>query len=199
MLRSGAGRSSRWNSFHRIFRSPSSGAGFRACWDPHPENSFDPFPILFATMKIDPRRCNMLPAPLLFEASSVRRMEPRCRSSRWHRSRRIEAMSAPNDLFGEHLGLANVISLEYTNIPGVLPAEAQSEAQQALFRASVTFDSRAWGVCCLRGKGDPERPEFSLRKTSKSRENLSKISRRCSQLERPGLGRISKLVRCRRW
>ena len=34
-----------------------------------------------------------------------------------------------------------MISLEYTNIPGVLSAEALSEAQQALFRASVTCDS----------------------------------------------------------
>jgi RNA polymerase sigma factor (sigma-70 family) len=50
-------------------------------------------------------------------------------------------MNVPTDLFSRHLGLADLISLEYTNIPGVLPAEALSEAQQALFRASVTFDS----------------------------------------------------------
>ena len=56
-------------------------------------------------------------------------------------------MSAPIELFGKHLGLAEVISLEYNNIPGVLPAETQSEAQQALFRASQTFD--------------PERGEFA--------------------------------------
>ncbi len=44
------------------------------------------------------------------------------------------------ELFSQHLGLAEVISLEYTNIPGALPSEALSEAHQALFRASEAFD-----------------------------------------------------------
>jgi hypothetical protein len=42
--------------------------------------------------------------------------------------------------FNDHLGLAKVIALEYTNIPGVTVDEAVSEAHQALLRASSAFD-----------------------------------------------------------
>jgi len=42
--------------------------------------------------------------------------------------------------FNDHLGLAKIIALEYTNIPGVTPEEAISEAHQALLRASNAFD-----------------------------------------------------------
>jgi RNA polymerase sigma factor (sigma-70 family) len=42
--------------------------------------------------------------------------------------------------FNDHLGLAKVIALEYTNIPGVTPEEAISEAHQALMRAANAFD-----------------------------------------------------------
>lgn len=42
--------------------------------------------------------------------------------------------------FNDHLGLAKVIALEYTNIPGVTADEAISEAHQALLRASSAFD-----------------------------------------------------------
>lgn len=49
-------------------------------------------------------------------------------------------MPVSSELFSAHIGLAEVISLEYTNIPGALPAEALSEAQLALFRASQTFN-----------------------------------------------------------
>jgi RNA polymerase sigma factor (sigma-70 family) len=42
--------------------------------------------------------------------------------------------------FNDHLGLAKVIALEYTNIPGVTADEAVSEAHQALLRASGVFD-----------------------------------------------------------
>jgi RNA polymerase sigma factor (sigma-70 family) len=44
------------------------------------------------------------------------------------------------DTFNDHLGLAKVIALEYTNIPGVTVDEAVSEAHQALLRASSAFD-----------------------------------------------------------
>lgn len=49
-------------------------------------------------------------------------------------------MSASAELFSNHLGLAQIISLEYTNIPGAQPSESLSEAQRALFRASEVFD-----------------------------------------------------------
>lgn len=52
-----------------------------------------------------------------------------------------KTVSSSAELFSQHLGLAEVISLEYTNIPGALPSEALSEAHQALFRASEAFDS----------------------------------------------------------
>jgi len=42
--------------------------------------------------------------------------------------------------FNNHLGLAKVIALEYTNIPGITADEAISEAHQALLRASNAFD-----------------------------------------------------------
>jgi len=42
--------------------------------------------------------------------------------------------------FNDHLGLAKIIALEYTNIPGVTLEEAISEAHQALLRASNSFD-----------------------------------------------------------
>jgi len=45
------------------------------------------------------------------------------------------------DTFNGHLGLAEVIALEYTNIPGVTVEEAASEAHQALIRASNSFDA----------------------------------------------------------
>jgi RNA polymerase sigma factor (sigma-70 family) len=44
------------------------------------------------------------------------------------------------DTFNDHLGLAKVIALEYTNIPGVTVDDAVSEAHQALLRASSAFD-----------------------------------------------------------
>ncbi len=43
-------------------------------------------------------------------------------------------------LFADHTGLAEVISLEYTNIPNALPSEIFSEAQQALHRAAQAHD-----------------------------------------------------------
>lgn len=49
-------------------------------------------------------------------------------------------MNSSIDLFNGHRGLAEVIALEYTNIPGALPSESLSEAHQALLRASNTFD-----------------------------------------------------------
>jgi len=45
-----------------------------------------------------------------------------------------------SEIFNQNLGLAEVIALEYTNIPGALHTEALSEAQQALLRASEKFD-----------------------------------------------------------
>jgi RNA polymerase sigma factor (sigma-70 family) len=50
-------------------------------------------------------------------------------------------MSYRADIFNDYLGLAKMIALEYTNIPGVTAEEAISEAQQALLRASRAFDS----------------------------------------------------------
>jgi RNA polymerase sigma factor (sigma-70 family) len=41
--------------------------------------------------------------------------------------------------FNDHLGLAKVIALEYTNIPGIRADEAISEAHQALLRAANAF------------------------------------------------------------
>ena len=52
------------------------------------------------------------------------------------------AVSSQDDLFHENLGLAEMIALEYTNIPGAIPDDAVSEAHQALLRASRGFDSR---------------------------------------------------------
>ena len=49
-------------------------------------------------------------------------------------------MAVEADTFNAHIGLANVIALEYTNIPGVTADEAISEAHQALLRASKAFD-----------------------------------------------------------
>lgn len=50
-------------------------------------------------------------------------------------------MSAgPEELFSNHTGLAEVISLEYANIPNALPSEIFAEAQQGLFRAAQGFD-----------------------------------------------------------
>lgn len=46
----------------------------------------------------------------------------------------------PEEVVTENLGLAEVIALEYANIPGVTPDDAISEAQQALLRASRSFD-----------------------------------------------------------
>ena len=72
MWRSSAGRYSGWNSFPPSLsllsvRKANSGA----CWGKYPENSFNPFPILFATNVNRPLRCNMLPEPLPFEACSI--------------------------------------------------------------------------------------------------------------------------------
>lgn len=49
-------------------------------------------------------------------------------------------MRVDADTFNDHLGLAKIIALEYTNIPGVTAEEAISEAHQALLRASHAFD-----------------------------------------------------------
>jgi len=46
----------------------------------------------------------------------------------------------PEQLFTENVGLAEVIALEYANIPGVTADDAISEAHQALLRASRSFD-----------------------------------------------------------
>ena len=51
-------------------------------------------------------------------------------------------MRHDGDTFNEHLGLAKIIALEYTNIPGVTAEEAISEAHQALLRAAHAFDPR---------------------------------------------------------
>ena len=48
--------------------------------------------------------------------------------------------AAAEELFSNHAGLAQVISLEYTNIPMAQPTEIFAEAQQALFRAAQGFD-----------------------------------------------------------
>ena len=48
--------------------------------------------------------------------------------------------AAAEELFTNHTGLAEVISLEYANIPNAQPSEIFSEAQQALFRAAQGFD-----------------------------------------------------------
>jgi RNA polymerase sigma factor (sigma-70 family) len=45
------------------------------------------------------------------------------------------------DLVEQHLGLAQVIAFDYSNIPGVSVDEAVSEAHGALMRASEGFDS----------------------------------------------------------
>ncbi|MCK9588331.1 MAG: sigma-70 family RNA polymerase sigma factor [Terrimicrobiaceae bacterium] len=44
------------------------------------------------------------------------------------------------EILTENLGLAEVIALEYANIPGITADDAISEAQQALLRASRNFD-----------------------------------------------------------
>lgn len=49
-------------------------------------------------------------------------------------------MRVDADTFNEHLGLARIIALEYTNIPGITADEAISEAHHALLRASNAFD-----------------------------------------------------------
>jgi RNA polymerase sigma factor (sigma-70 family) len=55
-------------------------------------------------------------------------------------------MSDTNEqLFYDHLGLADVIALEYSNIPQANADDATSEARQALLRAASCFDP---------GKGD---------------------------------------------
>jgi RNA polymerase sigma factor (sigma-70 family) len=46
------------------------------------------------------------------------------------------------ELVEQHLGLAQVIAMDYANIPGVLHSEALSEACLALLRASKGFDRR---------------------------------------------------------
>ena len=48
--------------------------------------------------------------------------------------------ASAEELFSNHAGLAQVISLEYTNIPMAQPTEIFAEAQQALFRAAQGFD-----------------------------------------------------------
>jgi RNA polymerase sigma factor (sigma-70 family) len=48
-------------------------------------------------------------------------------------------------LFNDHLGLADMIALEYSNIPQANTDDAMSEARQALLRAADSFDP---------GKGD---------------------------------------------
>ncbi|MDD5200527.1 MAG: sigma-70 family RNA polymerase sigma factor [Terrimicrobiaceae bacterium] len=49
-------------------------------------------------------------------------------------------MPLPEELFSEHLGLAEVIALEYANTPRIVVDDAISEAQQAILRASRGFD-----------------------------------------------------------
>jgi RNA polymerase sigma factor (sigma-70 family) len=52
-------------------------------------------------------------------------------------------MSDTNEqLFQDHLGLADVIALEYSNIPRANTNDAMSEARQALLRAADCFDTR---------------------------------------------------------
>jgi RNA polymerase sigma factor (sigma-70 family) len=51
-------------------------------------------------------------------------------------------MPASNELIEQHLGLAQVIALDYLNIPGASLDEAVSEARMALIRASEGFDPR---------------------------------------------------------
>jgi RNA polymerase sigma factor (sigma-70 family) len=49
-------------------------------------------------------------------------------------------MSAHQDLIEPHLGLAHVIALDYSNIPGITVDDAVSEAHCAMIRASQGFD-----------------------------------------------------------
>lgn len=49
-------------------------------------------------------------------------------------------MSTPEALVEEHLGLAQVIALDYANIPGIRLDEATSEAVAAMLRSSRSFD-----------------------------------------------------------
>jgi RNA polymerase sigma factor (sigma-70 family) len=52
-------------------------------------------------------------------------------------------MSDTNEqLFHDHLGLADVIALEYSNIPRANADDAMSEARQALLRAADRYDAR---------------------------------------------------------
>jgi RNA polymerase sigma factor (sigma-70 family) len=49
---------------------------------------------------------------------------------------------ATEQLFRDHLGLADVIALEYSNIPRANTDDALSEARQALLRTADSFDPR---------------------------------------------------------
>jgi RNA polymerase sigma factor (sigma-70 family) len=49
--------------------------------------------------------------------------------------------STQKKLIEDHLPLADLIALEYANIPGSLPEEARSEAHFALVRAAQAFDA----------------------------------------------------------
>ena len=51
-------------------------------------------------------------------------------------------MSSPHELVEQHLGLAQVIALDYSNIPGISLDEAISEAYMAMLRASEGFDPK---------------------------------------------------------
>jgi hypothetical protein len=61
MLRSRAGRYSRWSSPPFLVPKPLA-LVLTLVGTLHPENSFDPFKYRLPQMKIDPRRCSMLPA-----------------------------------------------------------------------------------------------------------------------------------------
>ena len=51
-------------------------------------------------------------------------------------------MTSPHELVEHHLGLAQVIALDYSNIPGVSLDEAVSEANLAMLRASDGYDPK---------------------------------------------------------
>jgi RNA polymerase sigma factor (sigma-70 family) len=54
----------------------------------------------------------------------------------------LQSMIPSHELVEQHLGLAQVIALDYCNIPGIALDEAVSEANLAMFRASEGFDPR---------------------------------------------------------
>jgi RNA polymerase sigma factor (sigma-70 family) len=54
----------------------------------------------------------------------------------------MEAMTLPHELVEQHMGLAQVIALDYSNIPGIGLDEAISEANMAMLRASDGYDPK---------------------------------------------------------